>query len=591
LNAAISFAKSAGFSSVAVKPGYHNISTETVNIPSGVSLVCEDATGFLDDDNKSSGSHCWFVLVGTGPKAHSITDDDLGGGFEMGGQIANPSNGQSYAASHGTRSDFYRVLDFTNGDASGATKATAKTFSVGVKIADSNGLHGIMITNNASGDVAHNFSGADFGDDWDVGLWCLNSDRSQVSKVSSWGYFRMAALLFTNIAVGGATGQAERAEFSNCSFRGYRGVALRSTTGHTSTAATAATLEIAFSISHRWDTSGDFQLGTSGTVHTYSGLTFAGDKLTFTGVSPDPSAGFTVGDEVSFNKPNFGLSNTLFSHCHIGDMVHESGRFCVDDFFAGNAFNFQASALEISGRHVRQPMFTDCIIHSREDGGVFIHDGRDVVFSGGYMESRSAVNDVGASIDRGTRFLALKEDSALHSASFVTKGARQIYIDSSMLFAQTQFLPAFNINNGANTKFGNANGLCDPQDTWLGQFHLGLENEDGIGATNAFRFGWHPTAKNAETGFDGRVSLFRDDATDSAVYPIGQILSVFAGSSTNRPDRRASQNIFIDVVNSYRYTIFSNSGANTAINGTWRSSGETGEDAAGNVFFLFERTA
>ena len=582
LNNALLYVEANSLGAVYILPGRYRISA-TVDIPEHVGLICPGQVGVMDDGLWDNDNHCFFIAVGTGPTAHTIDTDDLGGGYEMGGEIANPDAANAYTASHGTGSDNYRLLDFTNGDASGATKATRKAFSAAIRVNYYSRLEGIIVTTNFDGDMAHENSSAGFGDDWDVGIWVLNGDKVRIESCSSWGYWRMAALLFTNVETATrSNGQAERGEISNCSFRGYRGVAIRNTTGHYATASTSTTVEIAWSASHLWDTSGSFVVAGDQT-YSYTGLSFAGDKLTFTGVTPD-SSGVSVGNEVYQDVGNFGLATFMFRNCFITDMLHASQRYVVDDYFGGSAFSYQSAALEYSGRHQRQMTFWNCVFRAREDCVLFLHDCRDLQIFGGHTESNSAVNDVGASISTGTRIVALQESSASHSASYVTKGVRT-----------TQWY-GFNIGDTVDasptwgdslSKFGN--GLCDPLNSFSLMYQLGLTTEDGNGTTNGQRLGWQPTVKNAESGFDGIVSLHRDDAVDSTVFPVGQIISVFTGAASNAPDRRAVKTLYRDDTNSNRYTIFAS--GNTLLNGTWRAMGKSGENASAQEYYLFQRVS
>ncbi len=582
INEVLSAATTMGIPIVVGFAGHFRIDS-TIDIPDNVALIAPSAAGMADDDDYTSLLRMVLVCVGTGPTAHSITTDDLGAGYEMGGEVDNPSSGESYTTTHGTGSDTYKLLDLTNGDASGTTRATAKSFSAGIKLNKGSGLRGIMITNNNGGIFAPEDTGTDFGDDWDVGIWAANADRAEVHGVTSWGHWRMAGLLYTPYDDGTITGQAERSRFTQSFFRGFRGVAIRGTTGHTTTASTSTTLEIAWSASHRWPTSGNFVTATQ--TYAYTGLSNATDKLTFTGVTPDPS-GEGVNTEVYYDVASFGLAMALFDHCIIWDMLHRSFRYVVDDYFGGNAFPDQSGALEISGRNIRQVVFSDCTIAAREDIGIWLHDARNIVFSGGYMEARAGLNQSGSSLPRANRLIALKENSAIHTASYVTKGARELIFADNWIVSQTMFEPAFNIDDDGQNKFGTSSpGLCDPATTWFARYHLGFENEDGLGATGAQRLGWHPRVKTA-SDFDGLLSVFRDDATDATDFPVGEILSVYAGGTA--VTRRETKSVYRDASNGDRYTIFAS--GNTILDGTWRHIGKTGElNSSALTFHLFRR--
>lgn len=581
-NNALIFAAGNDMGAVYVKPGRYRISA-TVDVLTGTGLICEDNIGIMDDGLWTDDNHCWFVGVGTGPKVHAVDQDDLGGGYEMGGEVANPDSANAYTASHGTGSDNYRLLDFTNGDASGATKATVKNFSVLIRVNYYAKLEGIIATFNYDGDACFLNDGTDFGDDWDVGIWLLNGDKALITSSSAWGYWRMAGLLFTNITTSElATGQAERGEIDNCSFRGYRGVAIRNTTGHTATASTTTTVEIAWSASHLWDTAGSFFVAND-QAYTYTGLSFSGDKLTFTGVTPDAS-GVSAGNEVYRNDvANFGLATFMFRNCFITDMLHASQRYVVDDYFGVNAFDYQAAGFEYSGRHQRQMTMWNCTFRSREDCNMFLHDCRDLQIFGGHMEANNAVDDVGASLPRANRILALQEASASHSASYVTKGARTFQLYGTNISDDVDASPVWGTSP---SKFGN--GLCDPLTSFNLVYQFGISDENGNGDTMGQRLNWQPRMRTT-SAYNGYVAVFRDNNVDSTELPVGQLIPVFTGAPANAPDRREIRSVYQDATNAWRYTIFADGGSNPEMAGTWRAVGKSGEDTTGDEFFLFQR--
>lgn len=66
-------------------------------------------------------------------------------------------------------------------------------------------------------------------DEWDVGIWCRNADNWHTSNVTCAGHWRKAANLVTSSNIGdGKIPACELGFAENCTFIGFRGVAIRS---------------------------------------------------------------------------------------------------------------------------------------------------------------------------------------------------------------------------------------------------------------------------------------------------------------------------------------------------------------------------
>lgn len=584
-----------GVGAVVAAPGYYHVASG-LKLPAGVAFICNGAVAahfVAGGVQRTLG--CVLVGVGNAAKAYSIANDDAGAGYEFGGAINNPSKAMPYTATHGGRSDVYQITDLTNGNAVGATRATPRQFSALLKFNRGCRLENITVTNNCGGNPAWGYSGPDFGDEWDVGLWGNASEGSILNDCGAPGYWRIAGLLdstYTGVETadeGGAiTPQLDKGERNRCLFSGHAGLSLSDKPRHKMTAVTANTIQIAWSKSHRWPTSGTCR--TPSTVYTYTGLTFSGDKLTFTGVTPSP-AGESVPGEIYYNTNTFGMAQITYNHCHFGDMTHTSNRYCVDNYFGANAMPTQSCAMEISGRGARQPTFINCTWHAIEDRCWHLHDVRQMSVIGGWAEGRTAVDQSGASLPRASRFIGLKTSSLLHSALYPMQGARQLRIQGLMV-GEMHVGPAFRSEATAIAKFG-ASGLFDPDTTWWDIRALGIEFSDTSGATNGFTLQWHPKIYTPDYSGSGNNYLaVVSDAVNSGAdkYPIGTEIMVFTGTTVDAVN--STRTIYIDSTQAGRFTIFS--GSNTQLQGEWRHRGIVHSNATiatGPNFAKYQRVA
>lgn len=151
-----------------------------------------------------------FLFKGTGIKRYSLSEMPVY-------SIENPDAGAPYLADSGNRGDTYKTLDLQD-------------FSAAVILGKRSGIISIAIIpyfNGVSG--YRDQSSGGLSDDWDVGIWCRNADSWYLSKTTSIGHWRKAALLITSSNIGdGKIPSCEQGHAEFCRFQGFRGVAIRS---------------------------------------------------------------------------------------------------------------------------------------------------------------------------------------------------------------------------------------------------------------------------------------------------------------------------------------------------------------------------
>ena len=371
IQAALDAAAAAGGGIVHL-PDQHYVVTATLEIPDGVTLVGRgvglwDAV-FHDRDKTWEGTNLLFK--GTGANSHSFrgitSGADNGGTVTVGGVTA-------------------KLLSFMNADASGATRATAKSFSVAIKPKTANGsrhwgLKNLRVVPHDTANGLAEYSdetSTSLGDDWDVGVLLQDAEYVQLENVQVVGYWRMAGLL---IATPGLDdyGKGERNRFIDCKFQGFCGVSIRATDLWKVTGTTASSLTIRHNSEHYWPTSGTFESTESGTDFTYSGLSYSAPGLTFTGVSPDP----TGKTQIRALKRGSGMAGTQFLDCMIHGLDHVSG-------VAATALGFTdpSKAAEISGFPIRGLQFFNTKCQTDEGVCLHLHEVDDLLMFGSQFET------------------------------------------------------------------------------------------------------------------------------------------------------------------------------------------------------------
>lgn len=179
--------------------------TSTVYVPLGHEFILEGGGYFFECITK-------FLLSGTGPKIH-VAEGCTQTLFP------NPDVGAPYLADSGTRGDVYEIQDFTVPFSAGFVIDKGCAIRGGGVFPDLDGTDG----------YATNVNDSRLGADWDVAVWCRNSDNWRLEDVTFSGHFRKAAVLVTATNIGdGKVPSNELGKAVRCTFQGFRAVAIRS---------------------------------------------------------------------------------------------------------------------------------------------------------------------------------------------------------------------------------------------------------------------------------------------------------------------------------------------------------------------------
>lgn len=179
------------------------ITTKTLVVRDNLSIY-GDPGGYLYDSRTN------LLFKSSGEKAYSLP-------WCTSWSVANPDAGGSYLADSGTRGDTYKTLDLTS------------PFSAAIILGKGSGIHGLGIYPYFNGLEGYAGSDGALSDEWDIGIWCRNADNWRMSDVTCAGHWRKAANLVTSSNIGdGKTPACELGFAENCTFIGFRGVAIRS---------------------------------------------------------------------------------------------------------------------------------------------------------------------------------------------------------------------------------------------------------------------------------------------------------------------------------------------------------------------------
>lgn len=196
-------ALSSGAKYVIVPSGKDYVISDTLDIPENVTL-----------DGFGSGyvfSHSTRLLFkGAGTKRFTI---DGAGPFS----VSNPDAGAPYLADSGARGDVYSTLDLT------------QSFSAAVVLNKGSCLANIGLYPYFDGVAGYEGTDGRLSDDWDVGVWCRNSDGWRVIHCTVAGHWRKTAQLVSSSLIG--DGRIPSNELGVCSdtfLQGFRGLAVRS---------------------------------------------------------------------------------------------------------------------------------------------------------------------------------------------------------------------------------------------------------------------------------------------------------------------------------------------------------------------------
>lgn len=366
--AALNYAELHASCAVYVPAGIY-VSTDGFLMPDSV-LYYGDGVGSWDcifhNRPKTWGGTNW-LMYGVGAKTFAtrgITSGEVSGGWRT-----DPDDS----------SRVYKLSSLMNSDATGGMPASPKNLSVAVKgknrISRHWSVRGMRFVPWIGSDGVSDYSNTattSLGDEWDIGICLLDSEYVKIENVQSVGYWREYGCLLAEPDFD-EYGCLERNIIDGCKFQGLRGLSIRSADQWAILAKTSNTVEIAWSGESYWPSSGVF-LGFPGvfTHYSYTGIVKSGDRLVFTGVSPDPlAAGLTA---VRAPRRSTGAAGTIISNTFIHGLDHVSGAK-AESFGLGFS-----TALEASGHPLRGIRFTNIKAQTNEAVKMFLHNAEDFLF-------------------------------------------------------------------------------------------------------------------------------------------------------------------------------------------------------------------
>ncbi|MCN5976360.1 hypothetical protein MLZ89_25140, partial [Escherichia coli] len=412
-----------------------------------------------------------FLMYGVGNKKYTV--DCVSNMDVSGGVVSNPSSEDPYTTTAPASS--YDLLDFTNGDANGATRATLKPFSAAILMPETGcvRLENFRIVPYFNGlDGYKDIANTGLGDEWDVGIWSRASFGNEYRNLQVVGYWRKTALLKTNIPVSGTlAAQGEDENYYHCRFQGFKGVSIRAHDVFRITAVTSSTIEIPWSASHTFETSG--VLRSVGRNFTYSGLSVSGDKLVFTGVSNASEA--TVGSTIRRNDiDNFGMAGTQFFDCYITSLYHHTHLLATSQYLS-QPFSRPSECMEVSGEPVRGVQVHAGTIQGWDDVLIHLHDCGNMNFYSTYFESQQAYVTIngGNAIGYGARMIASRQStSSLPYAAGNTRVLRMVGCSEGN---GVDWGPVF--NNYTGGRYNSGDGVFNPRDAFID--HKSLPEQSG----------------------------------------------------------------------------------------------------------------
>lgn len=412
-----------------------------------------------------------FLMYGVGNKKYTV--DCVSNMDVSGGVVSNPSSEDPYTTTAPASS--YDLLDFTNGDANGATRATLKPFSAAILMPETGcvRLENFRIVPYFNGlDGYKDIANTGLGDEWDVGIWSRASFGNEYRNLQVVGYWRKTALLKTNIPVSGTlAAQGEGENYYHCRFQGFKGVSIRAHDVFRITAVTSSTIEIPWSASHTFETSGVLRSG--GRNFTYSGLSVSGDKLVFTGVSNASEA--TVGSTIRRNDiDNFGMAGTQFFDCYITSLYHHTHLLATSQYLS-QPFSRPSECMEVSGEPVRGVQVHAGTIQGWDDVLIHLHDCGNMNFYSTYFESQQAYVTIngGNAIGYGARMIASRQStSSLPYAAGNTRVLRMVGCSEGN---GVDWGPVF--NNYTGGRYNSGDGVFNPREAFID--HKSLPEQSG----------------------------------------------------------------------------------------------------------------
>ncbi|MDE3796632.1 hypothetical protein I7G59_04725 [Sinorhizobium meliloti] len=405
------FAMSALVGAKVVVPTGFYLSSKMLDLPSGI--IFEGAgtnegweIPFFDLASTTIDRGVTVCFTGAGAK--SLTLDYCSAMHHSGAYRTNSSRPYMNA-----NDQYLEATDWTDGNASGATKATLKSFSAMVRIGG-DGLSGKTIVRNIrfavacddgvngplAGYLLTNANSYVPWASWDVGCLNLNPYTTLVEDCQFVGFFGMKGLVQTSIRFGSTQsgGRGEMALYNRCWFQG--GIAVRNGDFYPVLSKTASSVTVAWSPGHRFDGSGTIFIDS--TSYTYTGLVYnaAGSgTLEFTGIASTTNVVVSGDDRSTVHMTNNnGTTQTVFRDNNIRDFWHPSLVERPSTAFGAQAGKYSA-AIELVGYPIRGITFENNTVYCHGPFFLLMQGARNVFFDKGTLEEKSYRTALGGALN------------------------------------------------------------------------------------------------------------------------------------------------------------------------------------------------
>ncbi|RVO65707.1 tail fiber domain-containing protein [Sinorhizobium meliloti] len=431
-----------------------------------------------------------------------ITQCELSGGV-----LDNPSAAEAYTGPSGGRLAKYRIMDFTNQDAVGATAATPRLLSIALLGRRGSIVEGVSVrTTRLDGSFSLQPGDTNFGEQCDIGYFGENAFFGQLKRTSLTAHFRDAAFLLCPTEVLGDDPdfhpQSDRFFLDQFFIEGHASFAVRGADTVRVSAVSSTTIRVKWFKSHRFSPAGSVTI--NGAAYAYTSLTYdaVNTELVFGGLSADPAAaGVVAGAELHRTQDvrTFGTGGVSANNGFLRSITHPSLKPTTESFFTDN-FPMCGRVIELSGLGVRGIHFNNVYVHGREDVSFFANEASDISFGGGSYHEAKWLSPSAGVAGQCSRFIGLKlsEKVARGVPQPIGEAGSIIFTTWSQTEGGTDMRPVWRTSPNYS-RFGTGSALTD-----------GLFYPAG---------GWndaYPQSQNA----DGPIEIIRAPALRGTLHPI-----------------------------------------------------------------------
>lgn len=368
-------------------------STRPAVRPAPSTIGASTPAGILSDE----GGALWLF---SGAPTRNITIDNVSSNTNAGFGRDMDSSHRPWNNSYDARMD---LLDLTNADASGATRATLKSINAAVRLTGDkktapkmSNVRIALACDGVTSGGGTSLAGYEIDNaipdtaDYDVGLLVESPWQGRIDNVQVYGYWKLRGMIVTSMEDDNPLhGYAEVNTFKDIFVQG--GTAIRSGDICPVLSKTASSITIEWWSGHRFETSGSIRVGDSFADYetlSYTGLTYTAgspNTLEFTGISDTSSVTSKADNSTSFDAivttGGAGTAGTKF----VGSCY-----FCATDHTSkvpepGLSLPYRA-AMEVSGCANRYVTFIGATFNTISPVAMALGFAEDIGFIRSYSE-------------------------------------------------------------------------------------------------------------------------------------------------------------------------------------------------------------